>query len=504
MWSCARISLGSDALETTNPLLIPTMKPSLDTPSSSLASHTPADMCYQQCIMPDCEATFSLEEMLPACPKCGNLLDVLYDWDRLSPPATLSAFERKWAERSNPACFSGVWRFHDLLPFAPVDQCVTVGEGQTLLHRSDIVGRFVGTKPGRLFLQYEGMNPSGSFKDNGMTAAFTHARRIGASRAACASTGNTSASLALYCSVTGLMKAVIFVGSGKIAIGKLSQALDYGALTLQIAGDFDDAMARVQQISREMGIYLVNSVNPFRLEGQKTIMFRVLEALRWEVPDWIVVPGGNLGNSSSFGKAFFELKQLGLIDRMPRLAVINATGAKTLFELYENRGLRWNHGHPQMSIVEAYNKQMDDEGLRASTIASAIEINRPVNLLKCLRALEWMDGVVRHLSDQEILDAKAQVGAGGMGCEPASAASVAGARLLVKEGVISPDERVVCILTGHQLKDPGATVAYHSTDQKHFEEVLGSRGVRRAAFANRAVAVSNNVDEIAKAIRLYS
>jgi len=480
------------------------MKTAADTLPKSGSRGAASEPGYQQCIMPDCAATFSLDETHPACPKCGNLLDVLYRWDHLNVPASLAAFEQKWARRADPGCFSGVWRFHDLLPFAPVERCVTIGEGQTLLHPSDGVGRYVGMKPGRLFLQYEGMNPSGSFKDNGMAAAFTHGRMIGATRAACASTGNTSASLSLYCSVTGLMKAVIFVGSGKIAMGKLSQALDYGALTLQIAGDFDDAMARVQDVSRELGIYLVNSVNPFRLEGQKTIMFRVLEALRWQVPDWIVVPGGNLGNSSAFGKAFFELKQLGLIDRMPRLAVINATGAKTLFELYENQGLRWNGGRPKAAIIDAYSEKMNAEGLRASTIASAIEINRPVNLLKCIRALEWTDGVVRHLSDQAILDAKAQGGAGGMGCEPASAASVAGAKLLVAEGVISPDERVVCILTGHQLKDPGATVAYHSTDQEHFEAVLGSRGVRRAAFANRAVTVSNDVDEIIKAIRLYS
>ena len=199
---------------------------------------------------------------------------------------------------------------------------------------------------GRLFLQYEGMNPSGSFKDNGMTAAFTHARMVGARRAACASTGNTSASLAVFCSATGLMQAIIFIGSGKISYGKLAQALDYGALTVQIAGDFDDAMQRVQQVARKLGIYLVNSINPFRLEGQKTIMFRVLEALRWEVPDWIVVPGGNLGNVSAFGKAFIELKELGLIERLPRLAVINAAGANTLYQLYERLGLRWNGGQP--------------------------------------------------------------------------------------------------------------------------------------------------------------
>src|SRR4030042_2803066 len=185
------------------------------------------------------------------------------------------------------------------------------------------------------------MNPPGSCKDNGMSAAFGHAHMVGANRAACASTGNTSASLALYCCVTRLMRAIIFIGSGKISYGKLSQALDYGALTLQIAGDFDDAMARVKEVSSQLGIYLVNSVNPFRLEGQKTIMYRVLEALRWQVPDWIVVPGGNLGNSSAFGKAFSELEQLGLIDRVPRMAVINAAGADTLHQLVEHRRLRW-------------------------------------------------------------------------------------------------------------------------------------------------------------------
>jgi threonine synthase len=381
---------------------------------------------------------------------------------------------------------------------------VTVGEGQTLLHSAASVAKYVGLNEGRLFLQYEGMNPSGSFKDNGMSAAFTHARMIGATRAACASTGNTSASLALYSSVTRLMKAVIFVGSGKISYGKLSQALDYGALTVQIAGDFDDAMARVQEVSQELGIYLVNSVNPFRLEGQKSIMFRVLEALGWEPPDWIVVPGGNLGNSSAFGKAFAELKQLGLIDRVPRLAVINAAGANTLYQLYEKGGLRWNEGALDLPQVTGYYGELDRLGRRASTIASAIEINRPVNLHKCLRALEFCDGVVREVTDQEILDAKAQVGAGGLGCEPASAASVAGAKVLRNEGVIGPDERVVCILTGHQLKDPTATVAYHTTDQDKFNEVLGSRGVKRAAFANRAVAVSNDLDEIIKALQLYS
>jgi threonine synthase len=292
------------------------------------------------------------------------------------------------------------------------------------------------------------------------------------------------------------MQSVIFIGSGKIAYGKLSQALDYGAKTIQIQGDFDDAMERVQQVSKKLGIYLVNSVNPFRLEGQKTIMFRVLEALRWEVPDWIVVQGGNLGNSSSFGKAFIELHHLGLIDKIPRLAVINAAGANTLYRLYEQEGLRWNGGNYDKMLTQKFFSQMTAEGRKASTIASAIEINRPVNLSKCLRALDFCGGVVREVSEQEILDAKAQVGAGGLGCEPASAASVAGAKKLVAEGVIDKSDRVVCILTGHQLKDPNATVAYHGTDQEYFEEILGKRGVKTTEFANRPVSVQNDLNQI--------
>jgi threonine synthase len=462
------------------------------------------DPAFQRCLNPDCGATASVDDTSFACARCGGLMDVAYDWDRLSPPRSLRDFEARWAKRTDPLCFSGVWRFRELLPFAPPEAVLTIGEGQTILQKADGVAGYVGLPAGRLFLQYEGLNPSGSFKDNGMTAAFTHARLVGARRAACASTGNTSASLAVFCSATGLMKAVIFIGSGKISYGKLAQALDHGALTVQIAGDFDDAMQRVQQVSRRLGIYLVNSLNPFRLEGQKTIMYRVLEALGWEPPDWVVVPGGNLGNVSAFGKAFLELRELGLLSRLPRLAVVNATGARTFFHLHEALSLRWNAGRPAGGLVEGYYADLDAGGARASTIASAIEINRPVNLVKALRALDVCGGVVREVSDQEILDAKAKVGAGGLGCEPASAASVAGARRLRQEGVIGADERVVCILTGHQLKDPTATIAYHTTDQKTFEEVLGSRGVRRATYANRAIQVPNDLDAIIQAIEVYS
>lgn len=476
----------------------------LQSANSNLASSKRLDIAFQQCINPACAATYEARSVRTSCDRCGDLLDILYEWDRAEVPKQMSEFEAMWGRRYDPVRFSGVWRFHELLPFCGQDEIVTVGEGQTLLQQTDSVGKFVGMNAGKLHLQYEGMNPSGSFKDNGMCAAFTHACMMNAKRAACASTGNTSASLALYCSATKKMKAVIFIGSGKISYGKLSQALDYGALTVQIAGDFDDAMIRVKQISDELGIYLVNSVNPFRLEGQKTIMFRIMEALRWEIPDWIVVPGGNLGNSSAFGKAFAELKQLGLIDRIPRMAVINARGADTLYELFERRGVRWNGGQVDMDPIRQYYDELDRTGAKADTIASAIEINRPVNLKKCLRALEGMDGVVRQVSDQEILDAKAQVGAGGFGCEPASAASVAGAKMLRREGVIAPSDRVVCVLTGHELKDPTATVAYHSADQEMFNKVLGSRGVKKASHANRAIAVPNELDDIIKAIQLYS
>src|SRR5271157_525561 len=328
------------------------------------------DLVFQRCINPDCAATVSVDDTSFSCPRCGGLMDVVYDRDRLPPPRSLSEFEAKWSQRTDPLAFSGVWRFRELLPFAPPERVLTIGEGQTILQRADNVAGYVGLDPGRLFLQYEGMNPSGSFKDNGMTAAFTHAHIVGAKRAACASTGNTSASLAVYCSATGLMRAIIFIGSGKISYGKLAQALDHGALTVQIAGDFDDAMQRVQQVAERLGIYLVNSINPFRLEGQKAIMYRILEALRWEVPDWIVVPGGNLGNVSAFGKAFIELAELGLVTKVPRLAVINAAGANTFFQLYERLGLRWQAGQPDRTISDGYFRNLESEKLRAATIAS--------------------------------------------------------------------------------------------------------------------------------------
>ncbi|MHC4194318.1 MAG: threonine synthase [Planctomycetota bacterium] len=291
---------------------------------------------FQQCINPDCAAQFDCAQALFKCPSCGELLDVRYDLNRIKVPKKLSDISKRWANRKNPLDFSGVWRFRELLNFCQDKYKVTIGEGQTILQQNDSVAEYVDMKPGHLYLQYEGLNPSGSFKDNGMAAAFSHAKMIGATSSACASTGNTSASVALYAHSCGL-KCTVLIGSGRIAFGKLSQAMDYGAQTLQIRGDFDDCMRQVQDVCRKLGLYLLNSLNPFRLEGQKAIMYRIIEQMDWQVPDWIIVPGGNLGNSSAFGKAFGELKQLGLIEQVPRVAIINATGADTLTELVNNK-----------------------------------------------------------------------------------------------------------------------------------------------------------------------
>src|SRR5687768_14749511 len=464
------------------------------------------DPSFQQCINPSCGSTFAIDDVLVACTKCGSLLDIRYDWARLPRPKSLAFFEHRWSTKGTGVegalDFSGVWRFRELMPFfRSEDQIATIGEGRTVLQRADLLGKQLGMKPGNVLLQYEGLNPSGSFKDNGMTAAFTHARMVGAKRVACASTGNTSASLAMFASLAE-MQGVVFIGSGKISFGKLSQALDYGALTLQIQGDFDACLRRIRQISDDpkMGIYLMNSVNPFRLEGQKSIMYRILEALDWQSPDWIVVPGGNLGNSSAFGKAFLEMRELGLVKKVPRLAVINASGANTLNEVYTRRNVRWNGGKYDAQAIQGVYAAMDEANYYPHTVASAIEISRPVNLPKCLRALDVMHGVVREVSDEEILEHRAMVARWGFGCEPASAASVAGLRKLLDEQVIGRDETVACILTGHELKDPNVTVKYHTGIDTKAAQDTAPRETPHGKLSNRPVAVDDDLEAIVRAM----
>ena len=458
-----------------------------------------SDLVWQRCIHPDCGRTFDLTQALFACDACGGLLDVAYDFSKLPRPKSLRDFDARRTARSSFAKdrldFSGVWRFRELLPFADERRIVTLGEGRTLLQQADTLAAELGHRPGRLFLQYEGLNPSGSFKDNGMTAACTMARMLGRKTVACASTGNTSASMALFAAQPADGKpldAIVLVGAGKIAFGKLAQALDYGARTFQIEGDFDACLRRVQELADRADIYLMNSTNPFRLEGQKAIMYRVLEGLDWEVPDWIIVPGGNLGNSSAFGKAFAELLELGLVDRVPRIAIINATGANTLYELYETEKLRWNDGRFDADKIKAFYDRMHADGRKAKTVASAIEIGVPVNLPKALRTLSIMNGVVREVSDEEILDHKALVGRTGLSCEPASAASLAGLRALRAEQIIASDDRVVCILTGHGLKDPDATVRYHSGREDSDAPL--------ARYSNRPIRVADDWESICRAV----
>ena len=459
-----------------------------------------SDVAYQECINPACRARADIQDQTFACPQCGGLMDVSYEWKLIPVPRRMKDFAKRWGQRHERLNFSGVWRFRELLKFAPDQDMVSLGEGQTILQNAQSLADYVDIEPANIFLQYEGLNPSGSFKDNGMAGAFTHARMVGAKTVACASTGNTSASMAVF-AAAAQMQAVVFIGSGKIAYGKLAQALDYGAKTIQIEGDFDVCMQRVQQVAKRLGMYMMNSINPFRLEGQKTIMYRVLEALNWQVPDWIIVPGGNLGNSSAFGKAFMELQKLKLIDRIPRLAIINAVGADTLYRLVEQEKMKWNDGHCDPEMEQIFFEQMDTEHRSANTLASAIEINRPVNLRKCLRALHICDGLVRTVCDEEILDAKAMVGRTGLGCEPASAASVAGLRKLRAENVIGKNERVVCILTGHALKDPNVTVDYHTQVDIAQMEKYQRVGVKRTSFSNRPVVVADDLEKIIEAVK---
>jgi threonine synthase len=445
-----------------------------------------AEAAFQKCINPDCGAEFDCRQALFKCPSCGELLDIRYNWDKIEVPGKLSEFAGRWAARDNRLDFSGVWRFRELLNFCEDKYKVTIGEGQTILQQNDDVAEYVDVKRGRLYLQYEGLNPSGSFKDNGMAAAFSHAKMVGATSSACASTGNTSASVALYAHSCGI-KCTVFIGSGRIAFGKLSQSMDYGAQTIQILGDFDDCMRQVQDVCTKLGLYLLNSLNPFRLEGQKAIMYRIIEGLGWDVPDWIVVPGGNLGNSSAFGKAFSELKQLGLIKKIPQIAIINANGADTLTDLVNNKKLSWNDGKVEQAIIDEYYADLTARNFSPHTCASAIEISRPVNLKKCLRTIDICDGVVLAVTDEEIIDAKALIGKYGLGCEPASAATIAGLRHLREEGIIGSDERIACVLTGHPLKDPDVTVNYHKKKQ--------------GKFSNPPVEVPNDLDAIIKLIK---
>jgi threonine synthase len=358
---------------------------------------------------------------------CGGLLGL-----RHRPPVEAGPALRALFDERRTSGGSGVWRFAELVLPGAAASAVSRPEGNTPLVESPAASRWMGVD--WLRLKEEGLNPTGSFKDRGMTVGVTQARRIGATAVACASTGNTAASMAAYAALAGI-PALVVVPAGQIAMGKLAQSVAYGARTLLVRGDFDSCFSLVREAAERLGVYVLNSINPFRVEGQKTIVLETLQQLEWDPPDWIVVPAGNLGNTAAFGKALREARELGLAARMPRLAAVQAAGAAPFARSFRE-GFARRHT------------------VKAETVATAIRIGDPASWDRAVAAIRETNGVVTDVTDEEILEAKSVVDHAGIGCEPASAASVAGARRLVREGVIGPGDRVVAILTGHVLKDP--------------------------------------------------
>ncbi|MDQ3707361.1 MAG: threonine synthase [Chloroflexota bacterium] len=420
-----------------------------------------------------CGRTYPGDELRYRC-DCGEPIDIMY-----SGPAVVSRelLDSRLGAGRLPFS-SGVWRYREMLPAFEDADIVSRPEGNTNLYgvggaeRGGLrrVGEYAGLE--WLALKHEGENPTGSFKDRGMTVGVSQAVRTGARAVACASTGNTSASLASYAAQAGL-PCFVFVPEGNISLGKLAQTLAYGAITLQVRGDFDSAMSLVQAACAELGIYLVNSVNPFRIEGQKTIGLEILQQLAWEPPDWIVLPAGNLGNTAALGKALQQALDLGLITRLPRIASVQAAGANPFFQSYTT-------GFSERFTVTAH------------TVATAIKIGAPVSFARARRAIEVTNGLVVQVADEDILDAKAVIDRAGIGCEPASAASVAGARRLVLDGDMGAGERVVCILTGHLLKDSDTTLDYH----------LGRSGAA-GSYANRPVLVDATIDAVRRTLESH-
>ncbi len=416
----------------------------------------------------DCGTTLSATRPLVACPNCGGLLDAVIDTSQPIDPIVFGA-------NLPPALAqSGVWRYRALLPNLPDASIVTRAEGRTPIYWDDRIASFAGVAS--MGLKHEGQNPTASFKDRGMTVGMSHAKAIGARFVACASTGNTSASLASYAAAANI-PALVLIPERKISGGKLAQTIAHGALVVQVTGDFDVALALLREIAADYDryqVYLVNSVNPFRPEGQKTTVIEMLEQLNWDLPDVIALPGGNLGNTAAFGKALSELYEARIISRMPRLATIQDAGAAPFAAYYESG---WDRFEP----------------VHAETIATAIKIGNPASTARAMRAIVTTGGVVTSVTDDEIMAAKALIDRVGIGCEPASAASLAGVRKLVEHGDIRPGETVVGVLTGHVLKDTDAVTAYH----------LGA-GSETHPDANRPISIPGTLPALEDVLRAHA
>jgi threonine synthase len=425
------------------------------------------------CINPACRARYAITDVIYNCPKCEGLLEAEF----VAPKVTPADLKKTWRERrmcNQPVDQSGVWRYREMLPFPEGSpHIVTLREGNTPLLPAPRAAEYAGLDA--VVFKHQGFNPTGSFKDNGMTCGATQAMRLGMTRVACVSTGNTSASMAAYAAAAGL-KPLIFIPNGNISYGKLAQALEYGARTFQVDANFDQILALVRVLAERLGIYLLNSINPFRIEGQKTIMIEMLDQRDWSVPDWVVLPGGNLGNVSAFGKGLRELHQAGFIDRLPRLAVVQAEKSAPFYEFMRSGGEFQAVAHPE-------------------TLATAIKIGDPVSWPKAKHEILTSNGTVEKVTEQEIADAKAVIGACGIGCEPASAATLAGLRKLRAAGVIEKNADIVAVLTGNVLKDPDYIYRYHTG-------ALDDPGGKRltSTFGNAPVVVPNDTDEIARRI----
>jgi threonine synthase len=408
-----------------------------------------------------CGARISGSQARPdfRCADCGDLFEVDYPgWaqrqgkDRPNP----GALKWLWRERRCSGELldrSGVWRFRELLPILDnFGNAVTLGEGNTQLYSLPRMGKILGLD--QLYAKHQGMNPTGSFKDTGMTAALSVARERGFEWVACASTGNTSAAMAAYAARAG-MRSLVLIPEGKIAWGKLSQAMDYGAVTCQLKTDFDGCLRVLLEIVREAPIYLLNSMNPYRLEGQKTPALEIAEAFDWNVPDHLIVPGGNLANSSALGKGFKEMKELGLVARVPKISVIQAEGANPLVR-YLGAG-----------------EGAEFKPVEADTRATAIRIGNPASWKKAARVVEETGGWCLDVSEAEIAIAKAEIGLEGIGCEPASAVTLAGLKKLRAQGAVAEGDSVVLLLTGHTLKDADYTIDFHRGTLLRPEEAVG-------------------------------
>jgi threonine synthase len=415
------------------------------------ATATIATEAIQRCIRPSCAASYGIREQIYVCPRCGAPLEIDCLLESFSPARDLPKLWESRAASHHPRDRSGVWRYRELLPFDDRAPMVTLFEGNTPLYDAPRGAKYAGLSA--LRLKHQGCNPTSSFKDTGMTVAVTQAKLLGARTVVCASTGNTAASLAAYAARAELQCAIL-LPQGQISPAKLAQSMDYGAIVCEIPGNFDDCMRLIGELADEPSIYIANSINPFRIEGQKTVAFEILHQCEWRVPDHVVVPGGNMGNSSALGKGFDEMLRLGLIDRFPKLSVIQAEGAAPLAHLFaslESKGDTDCENLPdQIDFVR-----------NPSTLATAIKIGAPVSWKKALRAVLRSHGSILTVTEQEIADARAIIGRDGIGCEPASATTVAGIRKLVASGKIRAEDFVIAVLTGHVLKDPGYVSHYH-------------------------------------------